>query len=119
MAGLIWSGAHWPWRGLLHLRRSLRGIPEKIKEAGLGHKAEEAMIKTGKLGYVSRGAVWGVLSYLLARAALDAQKGGAGSVFHFLESALYGAYLLAVVALGLICYSLFVFIEAGFRYRSR
>ncbi|RDV13662.1 DUF1206 domain-containing protein [Pontibacter diazotrophicus] len=92
---------------------------KKIKEAGLGHKAEETMIKTGKIGYVSRGTVWGIFSYLLLRATLNAKSGGAESAFHFLESAAHGAYLLGAVALGLICYSLFVFIEARFRYSSR
>lgn len=107
------GGAYFIYEGLSERYR------KKIKEARLGHKAEEAMIKIGKIGYVSRGTVWGIFSYLLLRATLNAKSGGAESAFHFLESAAYGTYLLGAVALGLICYSLFVFIEAKFRYSSK
>lgn len=107
------GGAHFVYKGLSE------GYRKKIEEAGLDHKAEETMIKTGKIGYVARGTVWGVFSYLLLRAALNAKKGAAGSAFHFLESAAHGAYLLGAVALGLICYSVFVLIEARFRYSSK
>ncbi|MFD2513245.1 DUF1206 domain-containing protein [Pontibacter locisalis] len=106
------GGAFFIYEGLSERYR------KKIKEAGLGHKAEEAMIKTGKIGYVSRGTVWCIFSYLLGRAALNAKKGAAESAFHFLESATYGAYLLGAVSLGLMCYSMFVFIESRFRYKD-
>ncbi|MER2998736.1 DUF1206 domain-containing protein [Pontibacter populi] len=105
------GGAYFIYEGLSE------GYRDKIKEAGLDHKSEELMIKTGKIGHVSRGAVWGIFSYLLVRAALGAKKSAGGSAFYFLESASYGAYLLGAVALGLICYSLFVFIEA--RYSNK
>lgn len=110
-AAVALGGAYFIYQGLSERYR------KKIEENGLGHKGEEVMLKTGKIGYVSRGTVWGILSYLLLRAALNAKKGAAESAFHFLESASHGAYLLGTVALGLICYSLFVFIEARFRYR--
>ncbi|MFD3003318.1 DUF1206 domain-containing protein [Pontibacter toksunensis] len=107
------GGAFFIYEGLSERYR------KKIKEAGLGHKGEEVMMKSGKIGYVSRGTVWGIFSYLLGRAALNAKNNAAESAFHFLENATYGTYLLGAVALGLICYSLFVFIEARFRYSSR
>ena len=107
------GGAYFIYEGLSERYR------KKIREARLGHKAEAVMIKTGKVGYLARGTVWGIFSYLLARAALNARKGTAGSAFHFLESASYGTYLLGAVALGLVFYSLFVFIEARYRYSNQ
>ncbi|WP_162052205.1 DUF1206 domain-containing protein [Pontibacter pamirensis] len=107
------GGAYFIYEGFFERYR------KKIKEARLGYKAEETMIKTGKMGYVSRGTVWGVFSYLLLRAALNAKRGNVESAFHFLESTAHGAYLLGAVALGLICYSVFVLMEARFRYSSK
>jgi len=95
------------------------GYRKKIEEAGLGPKAKEVMIRAGKIGYVSRGAVWGIFGYLLARVALSTRDGAPESAFRFLESTAHGVYLLGSVALGLICYSLFVFIEARFRYGDK
>ncbi|GHA61711.1 DUF1206 domain-containing protein [Pontibacter akesuensis] len=91
----------------------------KVREQQLSPGVEETMIKTGKVGYVARGTVWGIVGYLLLRAAFTAQQRPTGGAFQFLESMPYGSYLLGTVAVGLICYSFFVFIQARFRYSSK
>lgn len=106
--------------GVYYIYQALTGrYQQKIKEAGLKHKAERFVIKAGKAGYVARGIVWLVVGYLLLRATLDTQSGGTRNAFRFLENSPYGSYLLGGVALGLICYSLFAFMEAKFQVNSR
>ncbi|WP_347158791.1 DUF1206 domain-containing protein [Pontibacter chitinilyticus] len=91
---------------------------KKVQEAGVAHEHEALMIKAGKIGYVARGIVWLVIGYLFLKAALQAnanQAGGSDSAFKWLESAWYGSYLLGAVALGLICYGVFMFMRAKYQ----
>jgi hypothetical protein len=92
---------------------------KKIKEKGLKQKAERVMIQAGIVGYVARGTVWAIVSYLLVRASLDGSPGGVGNPFRLLERSSHGSFLLGGVAIGLVCYSLFVFMEARFRGSGR
>lgn len=88
-----------------------------VESAGLKHETEDFMIKFGKFGYIARGVVWLILSYFFLRAALqsDAQEaGGTSSAFRFLEQSSYGSILLGAVSLGLICYGLFLFMQAKY-----
>lgn len=88
-----------------------------VQSAGLKHETETFMIKFGKIGYIARGVVWLILSYFFLRAALqsDAQEaGGTASAFKFLEQSSYGSILLGAVAFGMICYGLFMFMQAKY-----
>jgi hypothetical protein len=90
---------------------------KKVQAAGLKHETETFMIKFGKFGYIARGVVWLILSYFFLQAALqsDAQEaGGTSSAFRFLEQSSYGSVLLVAVALGMICYGLFMFMQAKY-----
>ncbi|GAA4445154.1 DUF1206 domain-containing protein [Pontibacter saemangeumensis] len=98
------------------------GLSEKYKKkisgAGLKSDIESKMIKAGKLGYVARGIVWLVIGYLFLKAAMQSnaeQAGGSSSAFAFLENSSYGSYVLGAVALGLICYGVFMFMRAKYQ----
>lgn len=91
---------------------------EKVRSAGLKSDIESKMIKAGKLGYIARGVVWAVIGYLFLKAALqsDAQQaGGSSSAFAFLEQSSYGSFVLGAVAIGLICYGVFMFMRAKYQ----
>ena len=86
-----------------------------VQSGGLKHEVEGMLIRAGKVGYLARGIVWLIIAYLFLKAALAAdpgQAGGSGSAFAFLENSSYGSYLLGAVALGLICYGVFMFMRA-------
>lgn len=109
------AGAYQVYQGLTGRYR------KKIIEAGWKDDAEATFINAGMIGYVARGIVWIILGYLMLQTALFAQSGkaeGVNNVFKFLGSFSYGSYLLGGIALGLICYGLFILMEAKFR-RSR
>jgi hypothetical protein len=97
------------------------GISEKYKKHVTGlklHSASSAMLlRSGKIGYVSRALVWLLIAFLLMKAALHSnskEAGNTGNAFHFLETSPYGSYLLGILALGLICYGIFNFIRARY-----
>jgi hypothetical protein len=66
--------------------------------------------KAGKIGYIARGIVFGILSFFVVRVILshnaNAYKGTQGAL-EYLLSYTYGTFLLAVVALGLAGYGIF------------
>lgn len=77
-----------------------------------------ALLKAGKVGYISRGIVWLLLAYLFLMAALhsnSSEAGGTSKAFQSLESSSYGSYLLGALGLGLVAYGVFNFIRAKYQ----
>ncbi|MFD2999173.1 DUF1206 domain-containing protein [Pontibacter toksunensis] len=90
---------------------------KEIRSTGLKSEVEDMMIRAGKVGYMARGIVWLVIGYMFLQAALSSNAqaaGGSSKAFAFLEEASYGSYLLGAVALGLICYGVFMFMRAKY-----
>jgi hypothetical protein len=75
--------------------------------------------RAGKAGLVARGFVFGVMGWFFLRAAWrhDAsQARGLGGALAEVASAGYGTWLLAVVALGFLCYAVYCVVQARFRH---
>lgn len=96
------------------------GLSEKYKkhvdETSIDNN-KTALLTSGKIGYTSRGIVWLLIAWLFVKAAINSNSDSAGSTskaLSFLQEAPYGPYLLAVVALGLVCYGTFNFIRARY-----
>lgn len=90
---------------------------KQIRSTGLKSDIEDKMIRAGMAGFIARGIVWLVIGYMFLQAALQSnsqQAGGSSKAFAFLEEASYGSYLLGAVALGLICYGVFMFMRAKY-----
>lgn len=90
---------------------------KKIKESKLDTRVKETLLKTGKLGYIARGIVWLLIGYLFLKAAIQSdfsEAGGSDSAFSFLEQQ-WGSWFLGVVALGLLCYGIFMFVRARYQ----
>jgi hypothetical protein len=75
----------------------------------------------GRFGYLAKGVVYTVVGVLAAQAAIGA--GGATTdalgALHQIIQAPFGEFLLAVVALGLVGYGLWRFIQAGMDTESK
>ena len=83
----------------------------------LNKKASISLLRAGKVGYIARGIVWLIIAFLFIKAAFHhnaSEAGGTGSAFSFVQNGPYGTYLLALLALGLICYAVMNFIRAAF-----
>lgn len=91
---------------------------KEVQSAGLKHETEAMLIRAGKFGYLARGIVWLIIGYLFIKAALHSnpeEAGGTSGAFRFLEESTYGSWLLGAVALGLICYGIFMFMRAKYQ----
>jgi len=89
-----------------------------VMQSNLGGKAQGFVLRAGKVGYISRGIVWMIIGWLFIKAAFthDAkQAGGTENAFQWLKESSYGSYLLAAVAVGLLCYGLFMFVRARYQ----
>jgi hypothetical protein len=102
--------------GLYQIYRALSGkYRRKIQESRLRAEGKTMLIRAGLVGYIARGLVWLLIGYLFLQAALHAnarEAGGTGKAFQVLEHATYGSLLLGAVALGLVCYGVFMFVRA-------
>lgn len=108
-AGTILLGAYQIYRAVSGKYR------KKIEESKLRSEGKTTLIRAGLVGYIARGLVWLLIGYLFLRAALHAnakEAGGTGKAFQLLEHATFGSLLLGAVALGLICYGVFMFVRA-------
>lgn len=103
--------------GLYQIYKAITGkYLKNVRTASIRTDIKDMLIKAGKVGYIARGIVWGIIGFLFLKAALhsDAQKaGGSSSAFQFLEQS-YGSVLLGAVALGLLCYGIFMFVRARY-----
>ncbi|WP_255517994.1 DUF1206 domain-containing protein [Fulvivirga sp. M361] len=89
---------------------------EKIEEAGLGKPAKGILLKAGIIGHTSRGIIISIVSYLTFKAAFTSNSdkaGGTGDALDFLQNE-FGTFVLAIVALGLMAYGLFMFLKAKY-----
>lgn len=83
----------------------------------LNDQASVNLLVAGKIGYLARGFVWLIISWMLAKAAWTSnasQAADTAGAFSYLKGGWYGPYVMGVVATGLICYGLFNFIRARF-----
>jgi len=113
LIGLITIGL-----GFYEIYKGLSGkFLKNIKSAQIKSEWKDTLIRAGKIGYPARGIVWGIIGYLLLKAAINAnaqEAGGTESAFQFLENSTFGSILLGAVALGLICYGIFMFVRGRY-----
>ncbi|WP_247237474.1 DUF1206 domain-containing protein [Telluribacter sp. SYSU D00476] len=89
---------------------------KNIEESRLDNNIKQTMIEAGKLGYIARGIVWLIIGYLFLQAAIESdssEAGGTTSAFKFLENE-YGSWILGIIAIGLVCYGMFMFVRARY-----
>ncbi|TDB63822.1 DUF1206 domain-containing protein [Arundinibacter roseus] len=90
---------------------------KKIRESKLRREIQGTLIHTGKAGYIARGIVWLIIGYLFLKAAIQSdpsEAGGSDSAFSFVENE-YGTVILGIIALGLLCYGVFMFVRARYQ----
>lgn len=100
------------------IRQIYKGISAKfLKHVSITGKHAEIFRKAGIAGYVARGLVLSILAYFFFRAAASVNANevtDTKGAFSFIENN-FGAILLAIVATGLICYGVFMFVKARYQ----
>ena len=104
--------------GLFQIYLALSNQYKQIIEVSvMDSKAKKLLIKSGKIGYVARGIVWLIIAYFLLLAALQSDSSEAGdsnAALNFMERE-FGSFTLATIALGLLCYGIFMFVRARYQ----
>lgn len=105
--------------GFVQLANAFSGRYKKhVQHAQYKGRIASLLIHAGRLGYTARGIVWFIIGWLFLKAAIQAspgQAGGSADVFQWLQSWQYGDILLAIVAAGLVCYGIFMFLRARYQ----
>jgi hypothetical protein len=91
---------------------------EWLKTEAMRDGAGPWIVRSGRIGYMSRGIVYCVVGLLVLRAALrfnPQHAGGVGDALRMLARQPYGAWALAAIAVGLVSYGLYAMLEARYR----
>lgn len=91
---------------------------KKLKTGEMGDTEEKAATGVGVVGHLARFAVFGLVGLFLLRAAWEFDpkeaRGLDGALLELSQQA-YGGLLLGAVAVGLLCYALYCFVQARYR----
>ena len=91
---------------------------EKWKRHEMSEGARTLATRAGQVGLVARGVVFVLIGVFLIQAALHARPDearGLSGALRALEEQSHGPYVLGAVALGLVVYGLYMFVEARYR----
>lgn len=110
-------------KGIYQFIKAFKGeFLEPFKIDSLASINKRKFIKRiGYAGLISRGIVTSIVSYFFIRAAINIKESGSeelkgtSEAFFFIQDQMFGKYLLGTVALGLVCYGLFMFSTAAYR----
>ncbi len=91
---------------------------KQLDKSSMSGRTYDVVRRLGQVGYIARGAVFGLVGVLVVKAALDHDPNKAGGLDVALRSvaaAPYGKFLLLAAAAGLICFGLYSFAESRYR----
>ncbi|MGB3468199.1 MAG: DUF1206 domain-containing protein [Cyclobacteriaceae bacterium] len=116
MVGII--GAVFIGYGIYQIYRVVSGdYKENLEKSALKDKIYKLLLNSGKVGYIARGTVLGLIGFFIVKAAWTAnssQVGGVSKAFDFLRSE-GGTIVFLVVALGLLGYGIFQIVTARYK----
>jgi len=125
---LDWPGGQWIIgiiaaiffaKAIYQVYRALSGeFDKKVRNSNLDNRVKEVLHKAGLVGYLARGVVISVIGYFFLQAALQSnpnQVKGTKGAFQFISDMAAGPWLLGIVAIGLACYGVFMFVKAKYR----
>jgi MFS family permease len=105
----------------LYARAYKAQFQRQLNLAGMSAQLRKAAIFMGRFGYAALGMVFTIIGLFLIVAALQqnpAQAKGLDTALTELLHQPFGPVLLGIVALGLLAYGVFSFVEAGYRHIS-
>lgn len=105
--------------GLYELYRAFKSdLTKKLNLEGSAVATRKRVVGLGRAGMAARGVVFGIVGWLVLKAALQydpSEAEGLQGALVALRKAAYGPWLLMLVALGLIAYGVFQLVKARYR----
>lgn len=95
-----------------------RSFQRRMKTGEMSPEEQRLAIRTGQLGLASRGVAFLITGWFLIQAALSfdpSRARGLGGALETLARQPYGPWLLGIVALGLVAYGAYSFLQARYR----
>jgi len=111
-AAFIAGAAHVVYRGVT------QEFADRLDTSEMGRVVGRVVDLVGTVGLAARGLVFGVIGFLLVKAAIDFDPEAANGIdgtLKLIARQPYGRVLLVVTAVGLIAYGLYSFAEARYR----
>ncbi|TXE09478.1 DUF1206 domain-containing protein [Gelidibacter salicanalis] len=91
---------------------------KNVQSSQMPPKAKNMLLKFGVIGHLARAVVFGIMGFLTLRSGLSYRNEELSTVtdaFKFLNYQ-FGALVLSLVAVGLLCYGLYMFVKARYLY---
>lgn len=91
---------------------------ENVQSSKMPTKAKTTLMRFGVIGHLARAVVFGIMAFLTIRTGLSIRQEELSSVtdaFQFLNYK-FGGFVLSVVAVGLLCYGMYMFVKARYLY---
>lgn len=89
---------------------------DMLKVNEMSEKTRKASVYTGRAGLAARGIVFVIVGWFFLQAAWQYSQNEAGGLGQALQSlGGYGPWVLGLVAIGLACYGVYMFIKARYR----
>ncbi|HKJ06655.1 MAG TPA: DUF1206 domain-containing protein [Flavobacteriaceae bacterium] len=88
---------------------------EGIEESKLSSKEQKVLLNAGKFGHTARGLVIGLMAYLTLSSGLSSSNSISTQTdaFSYIQNE-YGSFVLAIFAIGLLGYGIYMFIKAKY-----
>ncbi|ONH32658.1 hypothetical protein BL253_04625 [Pseudofrankia asymbiotica] len=100
------------WRGVA------TKFEKKLRVGEMGPRVRTLTVRSGQIGYVARGIVFGLAGIFVTKAAVDFDPNGAKGLDGTLKTIAgnsYGPWLLGICAVGLALFGAYSFFEARYR----
>lgn len=105
-------------KGIIQIWKGFTGkFKQDVNDYEVDRRIQNIYDKGGKIGYISRGVVFGIIGFFFVKAAIQSdasEAGGTSEVFSWLNSQ-GGPWLMGLIALGLVGYGVFMFVKARYR----
>lgn len=91
---------------------------KNVQSSKMKPKIKTLLLNFGAVGHTSRGVIFGIMSFLTIRTGLTYRNEKMSKVtdaFQFIDQK-FGAFVLALIALGMLCYGLFMIVKARYLY---
>jgi uncharacterized membrane protein YidH (DUF202 family)/protein involved in ribonucleotide reduction len=91
---------------------------KKFGLASLDEKKRESIKKTAEFGLSARGVILVIIGFFAVKAAFNSNPSNIKTtqeVFAFIQDSSYGAWLMGLVAAGLVAYAIYMFLMAKYR----
>lgn len=93
---------------------------KNVQSSKMPPKAISTLLRFGIIGHIARAVVFGIMAFLTVRTGVTLRNEKLSSItdaFQFLNYK-FGDVVLSLVAVGLICYGLYMFVKARYLYIS-